>query len=176
MNVALKAAAWAWRFKRQKTTPRYILHGGVSTPRYLGLFWIFSGSSFATPGYIWHRGVLTPRYIGSWGVSTLRYLGHQGVSTLRYLGLFWIFSDFQFCDSPVLRTPGSFDSLVHGTPGSLHSPVHRTPGSHFKMLTTQPRSKKNQNGPRTCWDQEDLFGGKNWVQKISWDCPFKSIK
>ena len=23
------------------------------------------------------------------------------------------------------------------------------------------------------WDQEDLFGEKNRLQKISWDCPFK---
>ena len=22
------------------------------------------------------------------------------------------------------------------------------------------------------WDQEELFGGKNRIQKISWDCPF----
>ena len=61
--------------------------------------------------------------------------------------------DFQlvkFCDSPVLRTPGSLDS-----------PVHRTPGSHFKMLITQPRSKKNQNGPRTSlMGPKELFGGK----------------
>jgi len=27
--------------------------------------------------------------------------------------------------------------------------VSQAPGSHFKMLVTQPRSKKNQNGPRT---------------------------
>ena len=25
------------------------------------------------------------------------------------------------------------------------------------------------------WDQEKLFGGKNRVQKISWDCPFKNV-
>ena len=52
-------------------------------------------------------------------------------------------------DSPVHRTPGSLDSPVLRTPGSLNSPVHRTPGSHFKMLITQPRSKKNRNSPRT---------------------------
>ena len=26
------------------------------------------------------------------------------------------------------------------------------------------------------WDQEELFGRKNQVQKISWDCPFKRIR
>ena len=95
MSVALKAAG----------------HLGVSTPRYLGLFWIFSGSGFATPRYIGHRGVLTHK---------------------------------------VLR--------------SLYFPVHRTPGSHFKMLITQPRNKKNQNGPRT-----SLMGpgGVVWGKKPS---------
>jgi len=29
------------------------------------------------------------------------------------------------------------------------SPVSQAPGSHFIMLITQPRSKKNQNSPRT---------------------------
>ena len=77
-------------------------------------------------------------------------------------------------DSPVHRTPGSFDSLVHRTPGSLDSLVHRTLGSHFKMLITQPRSKKIETAlGHLKWDQEELFGGKNRVQKISWDCPFK---
>jgi len=52
-------------------------------------------------------------------------------------------------DSPVHRTPGRIDFLVLRTPGSLDSSVHRTPGSPFKMLITQPRSKKNRNGPRT---------------------------
>jgi len=23
------------------------------------------------------------------------------------------------------------------------------------------------------WDQEELFGGKNQIKKISWDCTFK---
>ena len=50
--------------------------------------------------------------------------------------------------------------------------MSQAPGSHFKMLITQPRSIKNQNGPRT-----SLMGpgravwGKNRLQKISWDCP-----
>ena len=68
MSVALKAATWAWRFKETKndspvhrtpaaSTPRYLGHRGVWTPRFLGLFWIFSGSGFATPRYIGHRGV-----------------------------------------------------------------------------------------------------------------------
>ena len=71
---------------------------------------------------------------------------------------------------------GSFDSPVLRTQGSLNSPVHMTAGSHFKMLITQPRSKVNQNGPST-----SLMGPggavweKNWIQKISWDCPFKRI-
>ena len=65
--------------KKQKKTPLYIGNQGVSTPRYLGLFWIFSGSSFASPQYIGHRGVLTLRYIGPRGVSTLRCIGHRGV-------------------------------------------------------------------------------------------------
>ena len=42
---------------RGVSTPRYIGHRGVLTPRYLGLFWIISWSSFATPRYIGHRGV-----------------------------------------------------------------------------------------------------------------------
>jgi len=29
------------------------------------------------------------------------------------------------------------------------SPVSYAPGSHFKMPITQPKGKKNQNGPRT---------------------------
>ena len=54
--------------KKQKTTPRYIRHWGVSTPRYLGLFWIISKATIATP-----------RYIGSWGVLTPRCPKHRGV-------------------------------------------------------------------------------------------------
>ena len=82
------------------STPRYLGHQGVSTPRYLGLFWIFSGSGFATPRYIGHRGVTTPRYIG-----------HRGVLTHKVL---------ESLDSPVLRTSRSLDSLVHRTPGSFY--------------------------------------------------------
>ena len=42
------------------------------------------------------------------------------------------------------------------------------------MLITQPRSKKNQNGPRTSlMGPGGVVGGKNRVQKISQDCPLK---
>ena len=41
-------------------------------------------------------------------------------------------------NSPVLRTPGSFDS-----------PIHKTPGSHFKNAYNSAKKQKNQNGPRT---------------------------
>jgi len=47
MCVILKAVAWA--AKKQKTTPRYIGHRGVTTPQYIRPFWIFNGSNFATP-------------------------------------------------------------------------------------------------------------------------------
>jgi len=130
---------------------------------------------------------------------TPRYIGHRGVLTPWYLILFWIFTGSSLQLSPVLRTPGSFDSStlrlldfqqinncdspVLRTSGSLDSRVLRTPGrltlwcighwSHFKMLITSPRSKNYQNVPRT-----SLMGpggavwGKNWPHKISWDCPF----
>jgi len=147
MSVALKAAAWAWRFKETKNdSPVHRTPGSLDSP--------------------------VPRTLGSLDSPVLRTI-----------------LDFQrvrFCDSPVQRTPGSLDSPVHRTPGSLDSPVHRTPGSldslvhrtpgsHFKMLITQPRSKENQNGPRT-----SLMGpgGAVWgkkpsrYKKISWDCPF----
>jgi hypothetical protein len=45
-------------------SPVYRTPGGVSTLRYLELFWIIIGSSFSTPRYIGHPGVSTPRYIG----------------------------------------------------------------------------------------------------------------
>ena len=55
-----------------------------------------------------------------------------------------------------------------------HSLVSQAPGSHFEMLITQPKSKKNPNGPRTSLMGPGGAGwGKNWLQKISWDCPFK---
>ena len=60
-------------------TPRYIGHRGVTTPWYLGLFWIFSGSSIVTPQYLGHRGVSTPQHLGHREVSTLWYIGHRGV-------------------------------------------------------------------------------------------------
>ena len=62
-------------------------------------------------------------------------------------------------DSPVLGTILDFQRVRF-----CDSPVHRTPGSHFKMLITQPRSKKNQNGPRT-----SLMGpgGAVWGKKPS---------
>ena len=45
------------------------------------------------------------------------------------------------------------------------------------MLITQPRSKKNQNGPRTSlMGPGGVVWGKNRVQKISWDCPFKVLE
>ena len=45
------------------------------------------------------------------------------------------------------------------------SPVSQAPGSHLKMLITQPRSKKNQNGPRT-----SLMGpgGAVWGEKTDY--------
>jgi len=96
---------------------------------------------------------------GSHDSTVLRTPGSNDSPVLRTI------LDFQrvkYCDSPVLRTPGSLDS-----------PVHRTPGSYFKMLITQPRSKKNQNGPRISlmWPGVAVWE-KNWPQKISWDCPF----
>jgi len=124
---------------KKKKTPRFIGHRGVETPRYLGLFWIISGSSFATPKYIEHRGVLS----------------HKVLKSL---------------DSPVHRTPGSFDSPVlrtildHQQINYCDSPVHRTPGSHFKMPITQPIGKKNWNGPRTCLMGP---GGVVWGKKLS---------
>ena len=42
-------------------------------------------------------------------------------------------------------------------------------GEQFKMLITQPRSKKNQNGPRTSLMGPGgaVWGEKNRLQKIS---------
>ena len=113
-------------------TPWYIGHRGVSTPRYLGLFWMYSGSSFATPWYIGHQGVTTPWYIGPRGVSNPWYIGHRGVLSHK--------------------VPKSLDSPVHRTPRSFDSPVLRTllDFQRVNFFLTQPRSQKNQNGPRTC--------------------------
>ena len=128
MSVALKTAKWAWMFKKQKKTPRY-----------LGLFWIISESSFATPQYIGHRGVLTHKVLKSLDSPVHRTPGSFDSLVLRTI---LDHQQINYCESPVHRTPGSFDSPVHRTPGSLDSPVHRTPGSHFKMLITQPIGKK----------------------------------
>ena len=147
---------------------------GTRTLWYLGLFWIFSGSRFATPRYLGHCGVLTPPHLGHRRVSTPQHLGHRGVLIPWYIGNGGVLTHkvLKSLDSPVLRTPGSldtpvlrtildfqrvkicdslvhrtlesFDSLVNETQGSLDSPVHRTPGSHFKMLITQPKSKKKK--------------------------------
>jgi len=75
------------------------------------------------------------------------------------------FQQINYCDSPVHRTLGSLDSPVLRTPGSLDSLVNRTPGIHFRMLLTQPRSWKNQNGPR-----KSLMGpgGAVWVKKTDY--------
>ena len=42
--------------------------------------------------------------------------------------------------------------------------MSQAPGSHFKMLITQPRSKRNQNGPRTTLMGP---GGAVWEKKPS---------
>ena len=127
--------------KKQKKTPWYIGHRGVLTPRYLGLFWIISGSSFATPRYMGRPGVSTPRYIGHPGVSTPRYIGHQGVLTHKEL---------KSLDSPVHRTPGSFRTILdHQQINFCDFLVHRTPGSLFKMYITPQKFAKNENGSRT---------------------------
>jgi len=34
-----------------------------------------------------------------------------------------------------------------------------------------PKKNKTAHG-HLYWDQNELIDEKNWVQKISWDCPF----
>ena len=65
-------------------TPRYLGLWVVTTPRYKGLFWIFSRSNFATPRCIGHVGVATLWGIDPREVATLLYIGHQGVMGSYY--------------------------------------------------------------------------------------------
>ena len=51
--------------------------------------------------------------------------------------------------SEVSQAPQSFDSAVSQAPRSFDSAVSQAPPSHLKMLVTQPKNEKNQNGPRT---------------------------
>ena len=166
MNIALKAVAWTWRFKETKNDSLVERPPGSHNSPVLRTILDFQRVTLWDSPVLRTPGVSTPRHLGHWGVSTPWYIGHRGVLTHKVLKSLdsSVLRTPGSLDSPVARTSGSFDSPVLRTPGSLDSPVHRTPGSHFKMLITQPRSKKNRNAPRT-----SLMGpgGAVWGKKPS---------
>ena len=109
MSVALKAAAWTWRFKEsKKDSPVHRTPGSRDSP----VIWTIldlqrvrfcDSPVYRTPGVLTHKVL-----------KSLESPVHRTPGSL---------------DSLVPRTPRSLDSPVLGTPGSLDSPVLRALGS-----------------------------------------------